>query len=128
MGGVAMPERLSTLDASFLYLEKPHLHMDLVGILFDLEPEPRAVEPEEPNGVPTWPSPIDLVRDALVDRIREPLDAVRRTITTAARSPGELLRRGATLAQGAAELLRRGFAPSSPINVEVGATRRFATT
>ena len=102
--------------------------MDLVGILFDLEPEPRAVEPEEPNGVPAWPSPIELVRDAIVDRIREPLDAIRRAVGAATRSPGELVRRGSALARGAAELLGRGLAPSSPLNVEVGATRRFAMT
>src|SRR5439155_4209111 len=66
--------------------------------------------------------------DALVDRVREPLESVRRTVAAVARSPRDLVRRGAGIARGAIEMLGRGFAPSSPLNAEVGASRRFAMT
>ena len=104
--------------------------MDLVMLLFDTEPdpEPGEVEPAEPSPPSTWPSPVELALDAIVDRVREPIDALRRTVERAARTPRDLLQRGADLARGAAELLTKGLAPSSPLNAEVGATRRFAMT
>jgi WS/DGAT/MGAT family acyltransferase len=102
--------------------------MDLAMMLFDVEPEPPDTDPGEPWSAEPWPSPIELVRDAIVDRVREPLDAVWRTVRAAIRSPGDLLRRGTTIARGAIELLERGFAPPSPLNAPVERTRRFAMT
>jgi WS/DGAT/MGAT family acyltransferase len=102
--------------------------MDLVGLLFDTEPEPREVPPAEPTQTPAWPSPLELALDAIVDRVREPIDAIRRTVEAATKAPRELLRRGATIARGAAELLTRGLAPPSPLNAPASATRRFAMT
>src|SRR5437588_215032 len=102
--------------------------MDLAMMLFDTEPEPPETEPEEPRSPEPWPSPIELVRDALVDRVREPLDAIRRTVLSAIRSPGDLLKRGTEIARGAVELIERGLAPPSPLNTPVERTRRFAMT
>src|SRR5205085_1051187 len=106
--------------------------MDVAAMLFDTEPEPREVEPEPPSEdarPELWPSPLSLALDAVVDRVfREPLDSVRRTVAAAARSRRDLARRGAGIARGVGELARRGFAPSSPLNAEVGASRRFAMT
>src|SRR5207244_2747450 len=102
--------------------------MDLAMLLFDTEPEPREVEPDEPVSAEPWPSPLELVRDAVVDRVREPLGAIGRTLRAATRSPRDLLERGAVLARGGAELLGRGLAPSTPLNAGVERTRRFAMT
>jgi WS/DGAT/MGAT family acyltransferase len=102
--------------------------MDLAMMLFDLEPDPPEIEPEEPLIADPWPSPVELVRDALLDRVREPIEAIRRTFQAAARSPRDLLKRGTTLARGAIQLLGRGLAPSSPLNAGVEGTRRFAMT
>jgi diacylglycerol O-acyltransferase len=102
--------------------------MDLAAILFDTEPEPRDVEPEEPASPEPWPSPLELALDALMGRVREPIESIRSAVATITRSPSDLVRRGTDLARGAIELLGRGFAPSSPLDTEVTATRRFAMT
>src|SRR5207302_6427332 len=102
--------------------------MDLAMMLLDLEPNPPETEAEEPVRAEPWPSPVELILDAMVDRVREPLGAIWRTFRSVARSPRDLLNRGATIARGAAELLGRGLAPPSPLNAEVERTRRFAMT
>src|SRR5438105_12108199 len=82
--------------------------MDLAMMLLDLEPDPPETEAEEPVRAEPWPSPVELILDAMVDRVREPLGAIWRTFRSVARSPRDLLNRGATIARGAAELLGRG--------------------
>ena len=53
-----MPERLSTLDASFLYLEKPHLHMHVGGLaVFD------------PTDSPSGPLTFERLRELTASRI-----------------------------------------------------------
>ena len=58
-----MPERLNALDASFLYLEKPHLHMHVGGLaVFD------------PSDSPQGPLTIERLRDLIGEK--KPGDSV----------------------------------------------------
>src|SRR2546426_9773623 len=77
-----MPERLNALDASFLYLEKPHLHMHVGGLaVFDPADSPqgpltferlREMTRERIHLVPRWRQrvlfpPLDIHRPVWVD-------------------------------------------------------------
>ncbi len=101
--------------------------VDIMTVLFDLEPDP----PEREPG-PGWyprpePSGAALLADALAERAAAPLDAVRAAagaIADPGRTGGQLGRMIAGLASMAGAGL--GGAPPSPLNVRIGSHRRFA--
>jgi diacylglycerol O-acyltransferase / wax synthase len=101
--------------------------VDIMAVMFDLEPDP----PERDPG-PAWyprpePSGSTLFADALVERAATPLDAVRAAagVLTAPREAADQAAR--TLA-GLASMASAGLggAPPSPLNTRIGPHRRFA--
>jgi diacylglycerol O-acyltransferase len=101
--------------------------VDIMTVLFDLEPDP----PEREPG-PVWyprpePSGSSLLADALRERAGVPIDAARAAagLVTAPRlAAGSLAKTLAGLvSMGAAGL---GGAPPSPLNERIGPHRRFA--
>src|SRR3954469_4487648 len=94
--------------------------VDILTVLFDLEPDP-----SERTPAPAWtarpaPSRAALFAEALVERVEEPLHAVRSALA----HPAEAGRAAAGLAAMAAAGL--AGAPPSPLNVRIGPHRRFA--
>ncbi len=101
--------------------------VDIMTVLFDLEPEPPDREPgpawyprPEPNG-PT------LFADALLERASTPLDAARAAVG-AVTGPREAAGAAAKTLAGLASMASAGLggAPPSPLNVRIGPHRRFA--
>jgi diacylglycerol O-acyltransferase / wax synthase len=101
--------------------------VDIMAVMFDLEPDP----PERDPG-PAWyprpePSGSTLFADALVERAATPLDALKAAagLLVAPREAGEQAAR--TLA-GLASMAAAGLggAPPSPLNTRIGPHRRFA--
>jgi len=101
--------------------------VDLASVLLDASPTPREVPAQQWVPVPE-PSAAELVADAAADLIRRPtaaLDALRSSLldlrTTTAKA--------AAAAVGLASALRVAArpAPTSPLNVQIGEQRRFAT-
>ena len=101
--------------------------VDIMTVLFDLEPEP----PEREPG-PAWyprpePSGSSLFGDALLERAGAPVDAARaaaRLVTAPREAAGSAAKTLAGLASMASAGL--GGAPPSPLNTRIGPHRRFA--
>jgi diacylglycerol O-acyltransferase / wax synthase len=97
--------------------------VDIVTVLFDLEPDP-----PEPDPPPAWyprpePSGVSLFADAVLERVSAPVDAVRGAVG-AVTAPGAAARTLAGMASMAATGL--ASAPPSPLNTRIGPHRRFA--
>jgi diacylglycerol O-acyltransferase len=97
--------------------------VDIVTVLFDLEPEPPPREPPPPWYPRPEPSAATLVGDALAERAGAPLEAARAAVSAVA-SPG----RTAQLLRGLVSMAAAGVsgAPSSPLNTRIGSHRRYA--
>jgi diacylglycerol O-acyltransferase len=97
--------------------------VDIVTVLFDLEPEPPPREPPPPWYPRPEPSAATLVGDALAERAGAPLEAARAAVSAVA-SPG----RAAQLLRGLVSMAAAGVsgAPSSPLNTRIGSHRRYA--
>src|SRR4051795_5441553 len=98
--------------------------VDIMTVLFDLEPDP----PERAPG-PAWtarpaPSRAALFADALIERLEEPLDVLRAALAHPEAATAEAGRAAAGLAAMTAAGL--AGAPPSPLNVRIGPHRRFA--
>jgi diacylglycerol O-acyltransferase len=101
--------------------------VDIMTVLFDLEPDP----PEREPGPPWYPRPApsgsDLLADALIERAAGPLDLARAAATAVAapRAAGAAVARtlGGLASMAAAGV---GGAPPSPLNTRIGPHRRFA--
>ena len=101
--------------------------VDIMTVLFDLEPDPPEAEPG-----PAWyprpePSGTSLLADALIERAGTPVDAVRAAagLVTAPRdTAGAAAKTLAGLASMAAA--GAGGAPPSPLNTRIGPHRRFS--
>jgi WS/DGAT/MGAT family acyltransferase len=96
--------------------------VDIMAVLFDLEPDPPAAEPP-----PAWdprptPSGAALLADAVADYAAAPAELARAAVSVAA-APRAALRALGGLANMAFAGL--GSAPSSPLNVRIGPHRRF---
>jgi WS/DGAT/MGAT family acyltransferase len=99
--------------------------MDIASVLFDFTPEPRHVEAEDWR--PTAePSPRDLLKDAVVGQVTNPVQAALANVSLALQAPQVVLDKVRQTVGGLVQLAARGAAPKSPFNVKVGPNRRFA--
>jgi diacylglycerol O-acyltransferase len=96
--------------------------VDIMAVLFDLEPDPPPREPPPPWYPRPEPSGAALLVDALADMAEAPLDAAR-VVASAAAAPEAALRALGGLAGMAVAGL--SGAPPSPLNVRIGPHRRF---
>jgi diacylglycerol O-acyltransferase len=101
--------------------------VDIMTVLFDLEPEP----PERDPG-PAWyprpePSGVTLLAEALAERVTAPLDAAR-AVAGALAGPRHAGEAAVRTLGGLASMAAVGIggAPSSPLNTRIGPHRRFA--
>ena len=103
--------------------------VDIATVLFDLEPSPPPPDPPETPWVPKPPpTRAQLLAEALLERATVPGEAAR-VVRAAARGP---LRAASAVARDAAamgETLWTALrpAPPTPLNVEIGPHRRYAT-
>jgi diacylglycerol O-acyltransferase / wax synthase len=108
--------------------------VDIITVLFDLEPDP-----PEPDPPPAWyprpePSGVSLFADTLVERVSAPVHAARGAVGAITAPGGAARTRGSvsvfaaarTLA-GMASMAAAGVAsaPPSPLNTRIGPHRRF---
>jgi diacylglycerol O-acyltransferase / wax synthase len=121
-------------DDSFALVCKTHHALvdgisgvDIMTVLFDLEPDPPEAEPG-----PAWyprpePSGASLLADALAERAAAPLDAARAAAGAVA-APRRAGAQAARTLAGLASMAGAGLggAPASPLNVRIGPHRRFA--
>jgi WS/DGAT/MGAT family acyltransferase len=98
--------------------------VDIMTVLFDLDPDPPAREPGPPWTARPAPSRAALFADALVERAEEPGHLVRRLVSHPDRAGADAGR----AVKGMAEMLAAGVAgaPPSPLNTRIGPHRRFA--
>jgi diacylglycerol O-acyltransferase len=101
--------------------------VDIMTVLFDLEPDPPAREPG-----PAWyprpePSGSTLAAEALLERAMTPVDLARSAVG-ALGGPREAGAGVARTLSGLASMAAAGIggAPPSPLNVPIGSHRRFA--
>src|SRR3954470_21531637 len=98
--------------------------VDILTVLFDLEPDP-----SEPEPGPSWaprpaPSGAQLAAEAIADRVTAPLSLLRSVLSQPERAGAEAGKAAAGLAAFAAAGI--AGAPPSPLNVRIGPHRRFA--
>jgi diacylglycerol O-acyltransferase / wax synthase len=101
--------------------------VDIMTVLFDLEPDPPEREPGPPWYPRPEPSGATLLADALAERVTAPLDAAR-AVAGAAADPGRAAAAAAGTFGGLASMAAAGLsgAPPSPLNTRIGPHRRFA--
>jgi WS/DGAT/MGAT family acyltransferase len=98
--------------------------VDIMTVLFDLEPDPPQPEPG-----PAWsprpaPSSAELFADALVERMSGPFEVAKQALTHPDQAGADAGRNAAGLAAMAAAAVQG--APPSPLNVRIGPHRRYA--
>jgi WS/DGAT/MGAT family acyltransferase len=123
-------------DGSFALLTKAHHAMidgiagvDLATVLFDLGPDPTPVdESMDPWVAEPSPNPGDLLRAGAAGMAKASI-AVTVKALAALRTPDRALLEARTAAEGIGEIAWAGLnpAPATPLNVEIGPHRRFAT-
>jgi diacylglycerol O-acyltransferase / wax synthase len=97
--------------------------VDITTVLFDLEETPDNPPVRPPKWAPRpEPTDLDLLRDALHERMTSPREIVR-GVRAALRGPRQVLR---GLADTGKVLEVATAAPSTPFNVEIGPHRRLA--
>jgi len=96
--------------------------VDIMAVLFDLEPDPPARDPAPPWYPRPEPTPASLLGDAIASYAEAPTELTR-VAAGALASPGRALR----ALGGAASMVRAGLgsAPPSPLNAKIGPHRRF---
>jgi diacylglycerol O-acyltransferase len=101
--------------------------VDIMTVLFDLEPEP----PDRPPGPPWYPRPeptgVTLFGDAVADLVTGPID-YSRAVAGALSDPRKATSAVARTLGGLASMAAAGVggAPASPLNTRIGPHRRFA--
>src|SRR4051795_11601866 len=98
--------------------------VDILTVLFDLEPDPPEPEPGPawaPKPPPTGP---EMLADAIAERVTGPLGLLRGVLRQPERAGPDAGRNVAGLAAMAAAAVQG--APPSPLNVRIGPHRRFA--
>jgi WS/DGAT/MGAT family acyltransferase len=123
-------------DGSFGLLTKAHHAMidgiagvDLATVLFDLGPEPTPIDEDLDPWVPEAdPNPVDLLTAGVAGMAKASLSVTAKAIA-ALRTPDRALQDARVAAEGIGEIAWAGLnpAPSTPLNVEIGPHRRFAT-
>ncbi len=123
-------------DGSFGLLTKAHHAMidgiagvDLATVLFDLGPEPTPIDDDLDPWVPEGdPNPVDLLSAGAAGMAKASL-AVTAKAFAALRTPERALADARVAAEGIGEIVWAGLnpAPSTPLNVEIGPHRRFAS-
>jgi diacylglycerol O-acyltransferase / wax synthase len=101
--------------------------VDLATVLFDLQPEPAAVEhPDTPWRPRATPSGIDMAARGVRALVGLPFDAAARAVGAAAR-PSAALHGTREALEGIGEVVWAGLnpAPETPLNVEIGPHRRL---
>jgi diacylglycerol O-acyltransferase len=101
--------------------------VDIMTVLFDIDPEPPEPEPAPPWQPRPEPSGASLAADALVERAATPLGAARAAVSALA-DPGRATEGAARTLAGLASMAAAGLggAPPSPLNTRIGPHRRFA--
>jgi diacylglycerol O-acyltransferase / wax synthase len=101
--------------------------VDIMNVMFDLEPDPPEAEPG-----PAWyprpePSGMALFADAMTERAGLPLEAARAAAGLIS-GPREATNSAARAIAGLASMASAGMggAPASPLNTRIGPHRRFA--
>ena len=123
-------------DGSFGLLTKAHHAMidgiagvDLATVLFDLGPEPTPIDETLDPWVPEpTPNPVDLLRAGAEGMAKASISVTAQAVA-ALRAPDRALGEAREAAEGVGEIVWAGLnpAPSTPLNVEIGPHRRFAT-
>jgi WS/DGAT/MGAT family acyltransferase len=123
-------------DGSFGLLTKAHHAMidgiagvDLATVLFDLGPEPTPVDEDLDPWVPEPdPNPVELLGAGAAGMARASLSVTAKAIA-ALRAPDRALQDARVAAEGIGEIVWAGLnpAPVTPLNVEIGPHRRFAS-
>jgi WS/DGAT/MGAT family acyltransferase len=123
-------------DGSFGLLTKAHHAMidgiagvDLATVLFDLGPEPTPVDESMDPWVPEpSPNPVDLLRAGAEGMARASISVTAKALA-ALRTPDRALDDARVAAEGIGEIVWAGLnpAPETPLNVEIGPHRRFAS-
>ena len=98
--------------------------VDIMTVLFDLEPDPPEREPGPPWAPRPQPSTAELVAEAVSERVTAPFSFARGVLTHPDRAGAEAGKAIAGLASFAAAGI--AGAPPSPLNVRIGPHRRFA--
>ena len=100
--------------------------MDITTVLFDAEPTPPELPPEEPWVAGPEPTDSQLLARALVERATSPAEGAR-GVRALLRAPRQVAGAAVDALESVGALARAGIAaPSSPFNVEIGPYRRFA--
>ncbi len=101
--------------------------VDLVTVLFDLQPVAQEVEHPDSPWVPrTTPSALDMAARGIRGLVGLPFDAAARAARATTR-PGETLAGTREALEGVGEIVWAGLnpAPDTPLNVEIGPHRRL---
>ncbi len=99
--------------------------VDIGTVMLDVTPEPREVPPDDWTPAPA-PSQLDLVVGAVSDFVHRPtgaIDTVRTAVTDAKATTGKVVGVASGVLSSVRSMARS--APGSPLNVDIGAHRRF---
>jgi diacylglycerol O-acyltransferase len=98
--------------------------VDILTVLFDLEPDPPEPEPAPPWAPRPLPSAAELLASALAERATGPWELLRSAVS----HPDQAGTGAGRAAAGLAAMAAAGIsgAPPSPLNVRIGPHRRFA--
>ena len=101
--------------------------VDITTVLFDLEADPPAREPQPPWNPRPVPSAAHLLGGSIAERAGTPFDLARGAVD-ALRHPERVVGEAGRALGGVAAMARAalGGAPPSPLNVRIGPHRRFA--
>ena len=100
--------------------------MHIAAAIFDLTPEPPALDPPELWTPEPAPSAGDLLRDALEEQILHPAAALLGAAQTAMEAPSIAATRFGASLSGVRDILGMGRRPQGPFDVRIGPNRRFA--
>jgi WS/DGAT/MGAT family acyltransferase len=99
--------------------------MDIATVMFDLAPEPQAIQRQAWTPEPE-PEPRQVLIDAVRDQITHPLTSLANTFGRVAGAPQEAWAQARTVLGGIGEILAKGQAPQGPFNAHIGPNRRFS--